>query len=187
MFRRLNSTSLFDQFGSQNTSTTWSFIQKYGNSWLVLRESRDDITSNYLLLLFIDFESSEFNMLQMEMVHTGVVESISFDQKDKQKFAIKMSEYIDNEGYVYFIIFGHVTEDMRIVIDHSQTRITKTWKYEKLCGPKLFSVCRETDEAITYRSINVNDRSIIEEFKLDFNWPVFSDKIPFVVVPFLYY
>jgi hypothetical protein len=150
----------------------------------VLRENHADISSNYLLLLFIDFEASKFNMLQMEMVHTGVVESISFDKKDKNKFAIKMSEYINNEGYVYFIIFGHVTEDIRIVIYHSQTRITQDWKYEKLCGLKLFSICKETDEAITYRSINVNDRSIIEEFKLDFNWPAFSDKIPSVIASF---
>jgi hypothetical protein len=173
----LNSTFSFDQFDPQNTSNCCDFIQKYGNYWLVLRKTYADITSNYLLLLFIDFEASEFNMLQMEMVHTGDVESISFDKEKKWNFAIKTCERIDNEGYVSFIIFCHVTEDMRIVIDRSKTRIMEHWKYEKLCGEKLFSVCKETDDAITYRSINVNDRSIIEEFKLDFNWPVFSDKV----------
>lgn len=142
-------------------------MQNYGNYWLVLREKNEVIDTNELLLLVIDFEASQFSMTEKKTINTGIVEGLAFDQNDKRKFAIKVHEYVDGQGYTYFVTLGHITEDMRIVIDHPKIKLKKEWDYEKLCGQKFFGICTESDVSPAYYSINTENETLIKEFEFE--------------------
>lgn len=103
-----------------DTRVPCSFLQNYGTYWLVLFEEYGDVWTHGLLLVFIDFATSEFNVVKVTAVNPGRVDGAVFDQKDKRKFAIKVRG--SDGGFTYSVVCGDVTDDMvsiRGVLNHN--------------------------------------------------------------------